>query len=222
LSDSVVHRVAAGAVALALALAPAAGAAPGAVRPAHGVAMEAHRAETATFAGGCFWCMEAVLGRLEGVSAVVSGYAGGDVPHPTYEQVSTGTTGHAECVQVTFDPAVLPYRELLRVFFAFHDPTTRDRQGADVGPQYRSAVFYRDSVQRADAEAVIAELRRDRVFPAPIVTEVAPLGTFWPAEGHHQGYYDRNRGQPYCRVVISPKIARLREHYANRLRDAAR
>jgi peptide-methionine (S)-S-oxide reductase len=189
---------------------------------AHGRPMETHGTETAVVAGGCFWCMEAVFERLAGVSRVESGYAGGLVQRPTYEQVSTGTTGHAESVRITFDPAVLSYRELLRVFFAFHDPTTRDRQGADVGPQYRSAVFFGDSAQQVEAGRVIAELTRERVFDTPIVTEVAPLTVFWPAEGHHQGYYNRNRDQPYCRIVISPKVAKLRAHYAGMLKESAR
>jgi peptide-methionine (S)-S-oxide reductase len=181
--------------------------------------MTGHRTETATLAGGCFWCMEAVFERLAGVERVVSGYAGGRVPHPTYEQVSTGTTGHAECAQVTFDPDVLPYRELLRVFFAFHDPTTRDRQGPDVGSQYRSAIFWQNPGQQATALQVIAELQKERVFDAPIVTEVAPLTAFYPAEGYHQGYYDQHSDQPYCRIVISPKVAKLRAHYASLLKE---
>jgi peptide-methionine (S)-S-oxide reductase len=192
---------------------------PAATAPGKGPrAMNEHRSETATLAGGCFWCLEAVFERLKGVERVVSGYAGGSVPGPTYEQVSTGSTGHAECVQVTFDPAVLPYRDLLRIFFAFHDPTTRDRQGPDEGTQYRSAIFWRDPAQQATAAQVIAELTKERVFSAPIVTEVAPLRAFYPAEGYHQGYYDRNGAQPYCRVVISPKVAKLRKLYADRLK----
>jgi peptide-methionine (S)-S-oxide reductase len=184
--------------------------------------MTEHRTETATLAGGCFWCLEAVLEPLKGVERVVSGYAGGSVPKPTYEQVSTGATGHAECVQVTFDPAVLPYRDLLHIFFAFHDPTTPNRQGPDTGTQYRSAIFWHDPGQKVAAEQVIAELAKSRVFDARIVTEVAPLAVFYPAEGYHQGYYDQNRTQPYCRVVISPKVAKLRKLYADRLRGAAR
>lgn len=180
--------------------------------------MTEHRSETASLAGGCFWCLEAVFERLKGVERVVSGYSGGGVPDPTYEQVSTGTTGHAECLQITFDPAVLSYRDLLRIFFAFHDPTTMDRQGPDVGTQYRSAIFWQDSLQRAAARQVIAELTKDGVFDAPIVTEVAPLTVFTPAESYHQGYYDRNRSQPYCRVVIAPKVSKLRKLYADRLK----
>ena len=178
-----------------------------------------HRSETATLAGGCFWCLEAVFERLKGVERVVSGYSGGRVPDPTYEQVSTGTTGHAECLQVTFDPAVLSYRDLLRIFFAFHDPTTPNRQGPDVGTQYRSAIFWHDPVQQATARQVIAELAKDEVFDAPIVTEVVPFTAFTPAEGYHQGYYDRNQAQPYCRVVIAPKVTKLRKLYADRLKS---
>jgi peptide-methionine (S)-S-oxide reductase len=183
-------------------------------------AMNQHRAETATLAGGCFWCMEAVFERLAGVGRVVSGYSGGSMRNPTYEQVSTGTTGHAESVQITFDPAVLSYRDLLRIFFAFHDPTTLNRQGADVGSQYRSAIFWHDPEQRAVAEQVIAELEQERVFDGSIVTEVAPYTGFYPAAGYHQGYYDKNPDQAYCRIVISPKVSKLREHYADRLKPA--
>ena len=192
---------------------------PAAATPLKGrVAMTEHRSETATLAGGCFWCLEAVFERLKGVERVVSGYSGGSVPNPTYEQVSTGTTGHAECLQVTFDPAALPYRDLLRIFFAFHDPTTMNRQGPDVGTQYRSAIFWHDPVQQATARQVIAELTKDGVFDATIVTEVAPFTVFHAAEEHHQGYYDRNQAQPYCRVVIAPKVAKLRRLYADRLK----
>jgi peptide-methionine (S)-S-oxide reductase len=180
--------------------------------------MTEHRSEIATLAGGCFWCLEAVFERLKGVERVVSGYSGGRLPSPTYDQVSTGTTGHAECLQVRFDPEVLPYRVLLQVFFAFHDPTTPNRQGPDAGTQYRSAIFWHDPGQLATAREVIAELTKDGVFDAPIVTEVVPFTAFHPAEGYHQGYYDRNRGQPYCRVVIAPKLAKLRKLYAGRLK----
>ena len=181
-------------------------------------AMSEHSSETATLAGGCFWCLEAVFERVKGVERVESGYSGGRVPDPTYEQVSTGTTGHAECLQVEFDPAVLSYRDLLRIFFAFHDPTTPDRQGPDAGTQYRSAIFWHDPAQRAAAGQVIAELTKSGVFDAPIVTEVVPFEAFYPAEGHHQGYYDRNPDQPYCRIVIAPKVAKLRKLYASRLK----
>jgi len=152
------------------------------------------------------------------VISATSGYAGGDVAHPTYEQVCTGTTGHAEAVQVVFDPAELPYGELLHLFFAVHDPTTVDRQGPDFGPQYRSAIFYHTPEQRATAEAVVAELAGAQAFPAPIVTEIVPLETFWPAEDYHRDYYARYPERGYCRVVIAPKLEKLRRQYAERLK----
>jgi peptide-methionine (S)-S-oxide reductase len=173
---------------------------------------------TATLGGGCFWCLEAVFERLEGVEAVVSGYAGGHVENPTYRQVCGGNTGHAEVVRLEFDPDVIAYRDLLRVFFATHDPTTPDRQGHDVGPQYRSIILYEDEEQRETAEAVITELEAEGVFPAPIVTEVEPLERFYPAEAYHQAYYRSNPGQAYCRVVIDPKVAKLRSAFADRLK----
>jgi peptide-methionine (S)-S-oxide reductase len=181
-----------------------------------------HRLETATLSGGCFWSLDAVFERLEGVERVVSGYSGGTLPNPTYGQVCSGTTGHAESIQISFDPAVISYRVLLQVFFGFHDPTTPNRQGADVGTQYRSAIFWHDPGQRAAAEQVIAELKRDRVFDSPIVTEVVRYTGFFPAEDYHQGYYDNNSGLPYCRVVISPKLAKLRKMYANRVKGRSK
>jgi peptide-methionine (S)-S-oxide reductase len=180
--------------------------------------MTDHRTETAVLAGGCFWCLEAVFEDLKGVEGVESGYSGGTVAHPSYEQVCTGKTGHAECVRVTFDPAVISYHDLLLIFFAFHDPTTPDRQGPDTGTQYRSAIFWQGPEQEATAAQVIAELTRQKAFDAPIVTQVAPLGAFYAAEDYHQGYYGRNAGQPYCRAVISPKLAKLRKMYAERLK----
>ena len=189
----------------------------GATEP--GAAAEAPRAtETATLGGGCFWCTEAVMNDVRGVERVVSGYAGGDEPNPTYEAVCSGTTGHAEVVQVTFDPAVVSYRDLLRVFFATHDPTTPARQGADVGPQYRSIVLTHSDDQRRAAEEVIAELEREAVWDAPIVTQVAPLTRFYPAEAYHHRYFERNPRQPYCQVVIAPKVAKLRRGFAHLLR----
>ncbi len=179
---------------------------------------EADRLESATLGGGCFWCVEAVFERLVGVKRVVSGYAGGHLPDPTYRAVTTGGTGHAEVVRVEFDPATIDYRSLLDVFFATHDPTTPDRQGHDVGPQYRSIILYENDAQRATAEAVVAELDATRALGAPIVTEIAPLDTFYPAEAEHQEYYRRNPDQAYCRVVISPKVAKLRAEFADRLR----
>ena len=174
--------------------------------------------ETATLAGGCFWCLEAVFQPLKGVERVVSGYTGGVVGRPTYEDVCTGTTGHAEAVQVTFDPSVLSYRDLLELFFAFHDPTTRNRQGGDVGTQYRSSVFYHDAEQERIARDLIADLERERVFPDPIVTELVPLREWYPAEEYHQGYYARNPDRMYCQAVIAPKVAKLRRKYTDLIR----
>ena len=174
--------------------------------------------ETATLGGGCFWCLEAVFEQLQGVTRVQSGYCGGSVPDPSYEQVCTGTTGHAEVVQLEFDPAVISFREILEVFFTIHDPTTLDRQGGDVGTQYRSAIFYQSPDQKSVAEQVIAGLSAEGVFGDPIVTEVSALEAFYPAEDYHDEYYRRNSSQPYCQAVISPKVARLREKYRDRLK----
>lgn len=174
--------------------------------------------EIATLAGGCFWCLEAVYEQLVGVEKVVSGYAGGTVPNPSYQQVCTGSTGHAEVVQITFDPEVLSFRDLLGVFFTVHDPTTLNRQGADVGSQYRSAIFYHSDEQKADAEEMIRELEAAQVWDDPIVTEISPLVDFYPAEAYHQGYYRNNPNQGYCQVVIAPKVAKFRQRYMNRLR----
>ncbi len=183
--------------------------------------MDQHRTETATLGGGCFWCLEAVFEQVEGVERVVSGYAGGSVPDPTYRQVCTGRTGHAEAIQITFDPAVLPYRDLLEIFFAFHDPTTRDRQGPDVGSQYRSVIFHHSPEQKATAASLIAELDRAGLWDDPIVTQLAPFTVFHPAEPYHQGYFRANPDQPYCRAMIAPKVAKLREHYLARLKPSA-
>lgn len=177
--------------------------------------------EVATLAGGCFWCLEAVFDQLQGVEKVASGYAGGNTPNPTYKQVCSGTTGHAEVVQVTFDPSVLSFRDLLQFFFAFHDPTTLNRQGHDEGTQYRSAIFHHSPEQKAVAEQVIADLEREKAFDDKIVTEVKPLGTFYPAEDYHQGYYRENPDQPYCRATITPKMAKLRAKYSERLKNTA-
>ncbi|HET9328793.1 MAG TPA: peptide-methionine (S)-S-oxide reductase MsrA [Candidatus Eisenbacteria bacterium] len=176
--------------------------------------------ETATFAGGCFWCLEAVFEQLEGVRAVTSGYAGGTVPDPTYEQVCSGSSGHAEAVQIEFDPSAITYEDLLEIFFAFHDPTTLNRQGHDVGTQYRSAIFTSTPEQKAAAEATIARLTAEGAFDDPIVTEVKPLDRFYPAEGYHQGYYRGHSDQPYCRATITPKMGKLRQKYAARLKSA--
>lgn len=173
--------------------------------------------ERATLGGGCFWCLEAVYERVRGVTGVRSGYAGGSTADPTYAQVCGGSTGHAEVVEVTFDPAEIGYAEILEIFFAIHDPTTLNRQGADVGTQYRSAIFHESEAQRDTARAVIASLEAEGVWDAPIVTEVAPLDTFWVAEDHHQEYFRRNPGQPYCQVVVAPKVAKFRQRFAHRL-----
>jgi peptide-methionine (S)-S-oxide reductase len=174
--------------------------------------------ELATLAGGCFWCVEAPMEMLKGVRKVVSGYAGGATVDPSYEAICSGMTGHAEVVQISFDPAEISYHDLLEVFFAIHDPTTLNRQGADVGTQYRSAIFYHSPEQRATAEEVIRELTAARGFPAPIVTQVTALNRFYPAEAYHQGYFRRNPGQPYCSAVITPKVAKLRAKYLDRLK----
>ncbi len=174
--------------------------------------------EVATLGGGCFWCLEAVFERIQGVDRVESGYAGGAAVNPTYEQVCTGTTGHAEVVQITFDSRALSFRELLDVFFAVHDPTTPNRQGADVGTQYRSAIFYQTPEEKSSAEKRIAELNAAGTWDRPIVTEVVPLIVFFPAEGYHQGYFRRNPGQGYCQAVISPKVAKLRKQFAAKLK----
>ena len=174
--------------------------------------------EVATLAGGCFWCLEAVYDALQGVKSVESGYAGGDVPHPSYKQICTGATGHAEVVQIVFDPSMLSFEELLVVFFSIHDPTTLNRQGADVGTQYRSAIFYHDEEQKQVAEALIAEMEAKKIWENPIVTEVTPLDTFYKAEDYHQEYYERNKYQPYCQIVIAPKMAKFRKEYAAKLK----
>lgn len=177
--------------------------------------------EVATLAGGCFWCLEAVFDDLQGVESVVSGYAGGRVRNPSYREVCNGTTGHAEVVQITFDPALVSFRDLLQVFFTIHDPTTLNRQGADVGTQYRSAIFYHSPAQKAAAEQVIAEITAAGIWGAAIVTQVAPFEAFYAAEDYHQGYYRRNSYQPYCQVVIAPKVAKFRKQYVQRLKKPA-
>jgi peptide-methionine (S)-S-oxide reductase len=174
--------------------------------------------QTAVLGGGCFWCLEAVFDRLRGVQSVESGYAGGRTASPTYEQVCDGDTGHAEVVKITFDPAVVSFRDLLKVFFAIHDPTTKDRQGNDVGTQYRSVIFCQTPEQRADAEAVIAEIAAARLWPGKIVTEVADAAPFYSAEGYHQSYFERNGAQPYCQFVVAPKVAKFRKEFVDRLK----
>jgi peptide-methionine (S)-S-oxide reductase len=175
--------------------------------------------ETAIFGGGCFWCTEAIFQRLKGVESVESGYAGGHTSNPTYEQVSGGGTGHAEAIKIEFDPKVIEYKDLLNVFFATHDPTTLNRQGGDVGTQYRSAVFYASDTQKQAAEEFIQQLEKDEVFDDPIVTEVTRLDKFWPAESYHQKYFNNNQNNPYCMVVISPKIGKLRQKFAPLLKS---
>jgi peptide-methionine (S)-S-oxide reductase len=174
--------------------------------------------EIATLAGGCFWCLEAVYDELEGAVSVESGYMGGHLDNPDYQAVCTGTTGHAEVVQVTFDPAAITYREILEIFFAIHDPTTRDRQGNDTGTQYRSAIFYHDEAQRQTAEQMVRELGAQGVWPAPIVTEVAPAGAFYRAEDYHQEYFQNNPRQPYCAYVVAPKVQKFRRKFAAKIR----
>ena len=173
---------------------------------------------TATFGEGCFWCSEAIFSELVGVVKAEPGYSGGSVPSPTYEQVCTDKTGHAEVVQVTFDPAQIAFRDLLEVFFSTHDPTTLNRQGADVGTQYRSVVFFHDAEQKREVEEVIAELTREDVFRDPVVTQVVPFEKFYPAEEYHHDYFRRNPGQGYCQAVIAPKLAKFRAHHKQRLK----
>ncbi len=172
--------------------------------------------EIATLAGGCFWCLEAVYSDLQGVSKVVSGYSGGAVPTPSYEAVCSGETNHAEVVQITFDAEEIPYEELLRVFFAVHDPTTLNRQGADVGTQYRSAIFYHSDEQKEWAEKIISEISPE--WKSPIVTEVSPFDAFYPAEDYHQGYFSRNPNQPYCKAVVAPKVSKFRKKFEFKLK----
>jgi peptide-methionine (S)-S-oxide reductase len=173
--------------------------------------------ETATFAGGCFWCTEAVFLPVKGVQSVVSGYTDGQVPNPSYQQVCSGRTGHAEAVEIGFDPAIVSYDTLLDIFFATHDPTQLNRQGADVGTQYRSAVYYHSEAQKQAAQA--AAERAARLWERPIVTRIAPAGTFWPAEDYHQDYYANNPAQPYCMAVVAPKVAKARKQFAALLKD---
>ena len=180
------------------------------------------RNQAATLGGGCFWCLEAVYDELRGVQSVVSGYAGGNVPHPTYEAVCSGSTGHAEVVQVTYDPAALSFRDLLDVFFTIHDPTTLNRQGNDVGTQYRSTVFTHDDDQRIAAEQVIEEMTLASVWDDPIVTEITPLETFYRAEEYHQQYFKKNPFQPYCLVVVRPKVSKFRKQFISNLKGKSK
>jgi peptide-methionine (S)-S-oxide reductase len=176
--------------------------------------------EVATLGGGCFWCVEAVFDEVRGVEHVESGYEGGRTVNPTYEQVCSGTTGHAEVVKVTFSPAAISYKEILEIFFTAHDPTTLNRQGADIGTQYRSVIFYHDEGQREIAEQVVRELDEAKIWDAPIVTEIAPAETFYEAEDYHQEYFARNSGQGYCRAVVAPKVAKFRQRFRDRLKSS--
>jgi peptide-methionine (S)-S-oxide reductase len=181
---------------------------------------EAPALELATLGGGCFWCLEAVYENIKGVQKVVSGYAGGQVDNPSYEQVCGGRTGHAEVVQITFDPKLVSYHDLLAVFFVIHDPTSLNRQGEDVGTQYRSAIFYHSTEQKRVAEQLVGELRFDKDKPLSIVTEVVPLTKFYPAEDYHQGYFRQHPGQGYCQAVVAPKVAKFRKIFAKLLQNA--
>ena len=171
------------------------------------------RTAIATLAGGCFWCTEAVIQKLRGVEKVVPGYTGGHVPNPTYQDVCTGLTGHAEAIQIHFDPAVISYQQILEVFFALHDPTTLNRQDADVGPQYRSAVYYHDESQKETVERVVADISASGMYPNPVVTEVAPAGEYYVAEDYHHNFYEDNKSYPYCAIVIDPKIKKLYKNF---------
>jgi peptide-methionine (S)-S-oxide reductase len=175
--------------------------------------------ETAILGGGCFWCVEAAIKQLQGVESVRSGYMGGAAPNPTYQQVCSGKTGHVEVAEITFDPAVISYSDLLHVFFTLHDPTTLNRQGNDVGEQYRSVIFYLNDAQRKTAKQVIVELTADGTFTDPIVTAVEPASTFYVAEDYHQDYFANNSMQPYCMFVVAPKVLKIREKYAKRLKS---
>jgi len=177
--------------------------------------------EVVTLGGGCFWCTEAIFSELKGVEKVECGYSGGNVPNPTYQQVCTGKTGHAEVIQVTYDPRVISFKELLQIFFTAHDPTTLNRQDADVGTQYRSIILYHNSEQRAIAEQVIRDVESTEVWDGPIVAELKPFGAFYRAEDYHQEYFKKNGGQPYCEVVIAPKVAKLRRQYREKLKATA-
>jgi peptide-methionine (S)-S-oxide reductase len=182
-------------------------------------AAEAVTTAKATFGGGCFWCTEAVYAQIKGVESVVSGYIGGQVPNPTYKQVCSGLTGHAEAVEITYDPTVVPYEKLLEIFFSTHDPTTLNRQGADVGTQYRSAIFYHNEEQKQIAQQVIIRLNAAKVFPSKIVTTLEPATLFYPAEDYHQDYFALNGFQPYCQAVIAPKVTKVRKVFKDLLKD---
>ncbi len=177
-----------------------------------------NKTEIATLGGGCFWCIEAIYERVRGVIKVTSGYSGGHVENPTYEQVSTGTTGHAESVQIEFDPTVISYNEILDIFWQIHDPTQLNRQGNDIGPQYRSVIFYHDERQKEIALKSKAELEKENIFDKPIVTEITAFKRFYPAESYHKNYYDRNSDEPYCQLVITPKLQKFKKHFSEYLK----
>ncbi len=177
-----------------------------------------NKTEIATLGGGCFWCIEAIYERVRGVIKVTSGYSGGHVENPTYEQVSTGTTGHAESVQIEFDPTVISYNEILDIFWQIHDPTQLNRQGNDIGPQYRSVIFYHDERQKEIALKSKAELEKEKIFDKPIVTEITAFERFYPAESYHKNYYDRNSDEPYCQLVITPKLQKFKKHFSEYLK----
>ena len=174
--------------------------------------------QIATFAGGCFWCTEAVFNRLKGVERVVSGYTGGHIKNPAYREICTGKTGHAEAIQIFYDESIISYKDLLEIFFATHDPTTLNRQGNDVGTQYRSAIFYSNEIQQKEALEFIRFLEKEHIFKSPITTEISNLGVFYNAEDDHQDYYKLNENQPYCQYIINPKIEKLRTYYSNKLK----
>ncbi len=182
--------------------------------------MENKKIEVATLAGGCFWCTEAVFQRVEGVKEVVSGFTGGNIKNPAYREIMTGRTGHAEAIQLHFDPVKTSYEELLYIFFATHDPTTLNRQQNDVGTQYRSAIFYHSEAQKETAGKVIDELKKEQVFQDPIVTEITAAGAFYTAEQEHHDYYNQHRNQPYCRVIIDPKVQKLKAKFSDKLKPA--
>jgi peptide-methionine (S)-S-oxide reductase len=177
--------------------------------------------ETATLAAGCFWCVEAVFDDLKGVEDVMSGYSNGQTLNPTYQQVCGGDTGHAEVIQLKFDPEIISYRDILKVFFAVHDPTTMNRQGGDIGTQYRSAIFFHSPEQEKTAHEVIDELNAEQIWDAPIVTEVAPISNYFPAENYHQEYFANNPNQPYCMAVVAPKLAKFRQKFLDKLKKSA-
>jgi len=206
-------------LAVVLMVAPATGtsAKPSSAKPSRPIATAAAR-DTITVGGGCFWCTEAVFDELAGVDRVTSGFSGGTVAHPSYELVSTGTTGHAETNQIVFDPRVIPLHDLLEIFFTVHDPTTLNRQGNDAGTQYRSVIFYRNERQRAVATEVMKDVTARKIWPDPLVTQLEPFRAFWPAEGYHQNYFARNGGEPYCQFIIAPKVAKFRAHWLSRLK----